>query len=288
MIAKIHTLEWTVALFGSPFHEYSQRFLWYGILGKPMPVKSLRKLKNSFLSGYPGSRVVDEKFQHSEEFISVYKFHSILPDKYCFNGHNYDVNEIHNWYKICYKDNTLDHVMKYLLNERPGQLVLHNYPKVISSLNKHGEAAEVDLALIDVVRNRKRNLPKYNDFRKGLGLKLYCSLDELLDEVKADSNTVKQMKHLYNDDINEVDLQVGLLIEPKMRGCAVGETTYAVFTVQTQKRLSHDRFFTTNFNSQFYTSLGMEMITNVSMKDILRRHHPNIITQYENVFKNQC
>ena len=56
---------------------------------------------------------------------------------------------------------------------RPGQLALHNYPDSCATLTAErgsGSEQRIDLAAVDIVRDRERGMPRYNDFRRMLRL----------------------------------------------------------------------------------------------------------------------
>ena len=156
--------------------------------------------------------------------------------------------------------------MRHLLSESP--------KVVISVSNNQRTVREVNFAVIDVARNRERNLPKFNQLRRYLGMKPFTCIDELIPPSNLlDNHTLKA---LYKDDIEEVDVHIGLLAEEKMDKCAVGETTYAIFMAQTQMRIVNDPFLTRFYSETYYTHLGMIYIAMTRMVDIIRRHHPTL------------
>ena len=48
----------------------------------------------------------------------------------------------------------------------PGAITLHNFPRSLQSFERDGEI--IDLSVVDIVRTRRRGVPRYNDFRAGL------------------------------------------------------------------------------------------------------------------------
>ena len=48
----------------------------------------------------------------------------------------------------------------------PGAITLHNYPRSLQKFERNGEL--IDLSVVDLVRTRRRGVPRYNDFRAGL------------------------------------------------------------------------------------------------------------------------
>ncbi|XP_057421550.1 alpha-dioxygenase 2-like isoform X2 [Lotus japonicus] len=83
VIAKIHTIDWTVELLKTNTLLAGMRINWYGFLGK--------KFKDLFgnifgpvLSGLVGLRKPRDHgvpYSLTEEFVSVYRIHSLLPDE---------------------------------------------------------------------------------------------------------------------------------------------------------------------------------------------------------------
>ena len=47
----------------------------------------------------------------------------------------------------------------------PGAITLHNYPR--SQLQPERDNEIIDLSVVDLVRDRRRGVPRYNDFRQG-------------------------------------------------------------------------------------------------------------------------
>src|SRR5207244_11277690 len=65
------------------------------------------------------------------------------------------------------------------------------------------------------------------------------------------------------DNIEEVDTVVGWLAEfRRPHGFAISETQFQVFILNASRRLFSDRFFTSSFRPEFYTTLGVAWVTN--------------------------
>ncbi len=65
------------------------------------------------------------------------------------------------------------------------------------------------------------------------------------------------------DNIEDVDTVVGYLAEPKRpHGFAISETQFVVFILNASRRLFSDRFFTSSFRPEFYTTLGVNWVNN--------------------------
>jgi hypothetical protein len=83
-MAKIHTMEWTPAILAHPALEIGMAANWWGVAGETLNKIVGRISKTSeTISGIPGSGVDQSGVPYSltEEFVSVYRMHSLLPGK---------------------------------------------------------------------------------------------------------------------------------------------------------------------------------------------------------------
>ncbi len=65
------------------------------------------------------------------------------------------------------------------------------------------------------------------------------------------------------DNIEDVDTAVGYLAEYRRpHGFAISETQFVVFILNASRRLYSDRFFTSSFRPEFYTTLGVNWVNN--------------------------
>jgi hypothetical protein len=136
-----------------------------------------------------------------------------------------------------------------------------------------------DLAAIDILRVRERGVPRYNDFRELLHKPRLRSFDHLSDN----SEWVEQMRRVYADDIDSVDLLIGLYAEPVPAGFGFSETAFRIFVLMASRRLKSDRFFTTDFTPAVYTQTGMDWIANNTFATVLIRHAPALAHTLVNV-----
>jgi len=97
-----------------------------------------------------------------------------------------------------------------------------------------------------------------------------------------------ELKEVYNDDIDAVDLQIGLLAEEPPPGFGFSETAFRIFVLMASRRLNADRFFTDDFTPEVYTCEGLDWIKNNTMKSLLVRHYPGLalaLKGIDNAFK---
>jgi hypothetical protein len=153
--------------------------------------------------------------------------------------------------------------------EHPGAITLHNYPRALQRF-KRIDGELMDLATLDVLRDRERGVPRYNDFREQLRMPRVRSFDELT----PNKRWAEEMRRVYSNDIDKVDLQVGMYAEPLPPGFGFSDTAFRIFILMASRRLKSDRFFTTDFRPEVYTQTGIDWVTHTKMKDVLLRHYP--------------
>src|SRR5262249_58514901 len=110
----------------------------------------------------------------------------------------------------------------------PGAITLHNYPKTLQRFVRTGTGAAnpevIDLSVVDIVRDRRRGVPRFNDFRAALHKPRIRYWEELSD----DPETVRKIRDLYGS-IDMVDTMVGLHAEPPPAGFGFSDTAFRRF-----------------------------------------------------------
>ncbi|KAF5194351.1 Alpha-dioxygenase [Thalictrum thalictroides] len=303
VIAKVHTIDWTVELLKTDTLLAAMRANWYGLLGK--------KFKDAFghvggailggLVGLPSPQNHGVPYSLTEEFTSVYRMHALLPDNLLLR----DISAAPGPNKLPPLDEEVPMAeMIGLRGEREtrllqigfekqmvsmgyqpsGALELFNYPKFLRDLipqdiDGKERTDHVDLAALEIYRDRERKVARYNEFRRGLMLIPITNWEDLTDDAEA----IKTLREVYGDNVEDLDLLVGIMAEKKIPGFAISETAFHIFTVMATRRLEADRFFTSYFNKETYTKKGLEWVnTTENMKDVLQRHHPEMLTTWMN------
>lgn len=160
-------------------------------------------------------------------------------------------------------------------NQHPGQLVLNNYPKFMQTLSIPGNPL-YDMGAVDILRARERGVPRYNEFRRQLGLNPIRSFDDLTDNKEH----VQKLKRVYGDkpeDLEKLDLMIGTLGEGhRPTGFGFGETLFQIFILNATRRLQADRFYTDCYKEEYYTKEGLKWIDEADLKTVLLRHYPEL------------
>jgi len=171
-------------------------------------------------------------------------------------------------------------------------------PRLQSETNK------IDVAALDLIRDRERGLPRFNEFRRQYGLTQLTSFDDFMDkrlpndsaEHKEQQRLIGLLREVYGqhkcdaskiitdaqlnmdgspindclghpdgsmvDNIEDVDTVVGWLSEfARPHGFAISETQFHVFILNASRRLFSDRFFTSSFRPEFYSTLGVNWVS---------------------------
>ncbi|MCX5723767.1 MAG: oxygenase, partial [Nitrospirae bacterium] len=256
-------------------------------------------------------------FNFPEEFITVYRLHPLLPDLLEYREWDREPNVIRSKVPVIetFRSKATEAMhQKGLANwalslgrQRLGLLTLQNHPQFLQNLQLprlQSSTQQIDVAALDLIRDRERGIPRYNEFRRQYGLKQLTSFDEFVDqretkqEVRHEQEQLVQtLREVYgqhqcdesknitqaqlNDDkspindclghpngslvdnIEDVDTVVGWLAEfRRPHGFAISETQFVVFILNASRRLFSDRFFTSSFRPEFYSTLGVEWVTN--------------------------
>jgi hypothetical protein len=170
-------------------------------------------------------------------------------------------------------------------------VTLGNFPDSLRNfIRPNGN--HIDLAAIDLLRDRERGIPCYNDFREFLGRPRVKTFEELLGGPPAPGDEAARLRYekylprlkaLYKDDIDRLDLQIGLQAEPLVNGLGFSETALYLFTLMASRRLKSDRFLTDDYRPEIYTAEGIRWIEESSMTDVLRRNVPELAPVLKNV-----
>jgi heme peroxidase len=288
IIAKIHTVEWTTAILGHPVLQIAMRANWWGLAGEHIKNLFGRLSGSELVSGIPGSETDHYGVPYSltEEFVAVYRMHPLIPDDITFwSQETGEVLQKLNFQQIAGNDaqNICDsvHIEDLLYSfglMNPGAVVLHNYPKTLQHFVRP-DGILMDLAAHDIMRCRELGVPRYTKFRELLHLRPVRTFEELT----ANAEWREEIRRVYNNDIDTVDLIVGLFAEKPPEGFGFSDTAFRIFILMASRRLNSDRFFTTDFTEDVYSKVGMDWIRDSTLSTVLLRHYPSLAPALEGV-----
>lgn len=297
VMAKVHALEWTPAMMPNMIVNYSMTTNWQGLLafsskGAYKTMKRLRPFPNDGLYGFKGGERLDDNvtFAWSEEMASIWRFDTMIPDKIIVRGTDgaplgnittedavgagaRRMAEQFGWAALAASFGT----------QRPGRLALNNYPRYLTpfraaatNATANSSSPLVDAAAAAVLSDRERGVPRYNAFRRLLGLKPLASISE----ITSDPGARADLEEVYRGDIELVDLMPGFLAESTRPRCSNGtlpETQYHLFPLMVARRvLSSDRFYSQNYSQEAYTQEGLRWVEDATLSRVLLRHIPQL------------
>lgn len=256
-------------------------------------------------------------FNFPEEFVSVYRLHTMVPDLIEYRELG-DRNAITDRVPVVttFRGRASDAMRSRGLanwalsmgRQRLGALTLKNHPQFLQNLTLQrldSATGKVDVAALDIIRDRERGVPRFNEFRRQYGLRQLTSFDDFVDrrlpedsaERREQLARVRLLREVYGqhrcdaskvitraqlnvdgspitdclgqpdgsmvDNVEDIDTVVGWLAETtRPHGFAISETQFVVFILNASRRLFSDRFFTSSFRPEFYSTLGYEWIMN--------------------------
>lgn len=143
-----------------------------------------------------GTNHFGSPFNFPEEFVSVYRLHPLLPDLLEMRDHDRDPNEIAGKLPIvttfrhlatdAMHEHGMDDLALSMGRQRLGALALKNHPMFLQNLvmpsRPDGPMKEIDVIALDIVRDRERGIPRFNEFRRQIGLRQLRSFGDFIDQ----------------------------------------------------------------------------------------------------------
>ncbi|ENH74494.1 Prostaglandin G/H synthase 1 [Fusarium oxysporum f. sp. cubense race 1] len=304
LMAKIHTVEWTPGILQHPALQIGMNANWWGLLGDKLWHVFGRVFdnKSEVISGIPGSGVDHDNVPYclTEEFVSVYRLHPLIPDNVAF----FSIKDGQHKGTLPIKEVAFESARKPFDEDKsglglsfadvfysfgvnyPGAIRAHNMPNFLRDLNIPGDkdfphGRHLDLGTIDILRDRERGVPRYNAFRRLFHM---APAKSFLDLTGGDAKLAAELEDVYDGDLEAVDLLVGTLSEPLPKGFGFSDTAFRVFILMATRRIKSDRFLAGDgWCPEVYTREGINWVQNNTMKDVLCRHFPELAATLHNV-----
>ncbi len=281
LIAKIHTVEWTPGILACEALQIGMNANWYGVMPKWVKKKFGHIGSGELISGIVGSPLDHHAAPYSitSEFVSVYRMHPLIPDDYSVVSPKTGEQIAETDFTPIQGHGTRSSIDTHGMTEwiyslglaHPGAITLHNHPDALRDLVRvNGD--HIDIATLDILRDRERGVPRYNDFRRKLRKRPVESFDELTPNPEWN----KQIREVYGGDMSKVDTQVGMLGEELPTGFGFSDTAFRIFILMASRRLKSDRFFTNDYTPEIYTREGLDWVEDNLFGDVVSRHHPGL------------
>jgi hypothetical protein len=288
LLAKIHTVEWTPAVFGHPTINTALRTNWFGLVGEQVRRAFGRISDSEVISGIPGSKTDNSGVPYflTEEFIAVYRMHPLIRDEWKFRSASDDATLQDCIFREIAGSAAVEIMKRISMTDllysfgtlHPGVVTLYNYPRFLQEYERPDGHLQ-DLGATDILRTRELGVPRYNEFRRLLRLKPAKNFDALT----ANPEWAKEISRVYNGEIEQVDLIVGLYAERLPAGFASSDTGFRIFLLMASRRLNADRFFTDYYTPAVYSQIGLDWIDDNNMTSVLIRHYPQLRPSMESI-----
>lgn len=156
-------------------------------------------------------------FNFPEEFTTVYRLHPLVPDLIEFREYS-DANAIRGTVPVVdtvrgmasneMRSRRLENWALSMGRQRLGALLLQNHPGFLQNLampHLDSPSGKLDIVALDIIRDRERGVPRFNEFRRQIGLKSLSSFDDFVDQRlplddparMAQQAVVKKMRAIY-------------------------------------------------------------------------------------------
>lgn len=261
---------------------------WSGLLGAGFKNRfgHIGRSPNVF-SGLVGARKTNNHgvpYSLSEEFTAVYRLHPMLPDSLPVGGPATPLTELIGKAGEATLAAAGARAVWTAMGTTPtGALSLFNYPAALRAVVPTDDdgtprtGRPVDLAALDVYRDRERGVLRYNAFRRALHMKPLQRWEDLT----SDQEALDALRAVYGDEasggLERLDLLVGHLAEDKIPGFILPQPAFLIFIVMASRRLESDAAFNTHFTEEVYTPEGIAWVRDVrGLRDVLARHMPAV------------
>jgi heme peroxidase len=264
-----------------------------------------------------GTNHFGSPFNFPQEFVTVYRLHPLVPDLIEYREtRSPDTIQSHVPVIETFRGKATPFVRQRGLGnwalsmgrQRLGLLALQNHPRFLQNLRMErlqSPTRQIDVAALDIIRDREHGVPRFNEFRRQYGLRQITSFDDFIDrhlppdspEARDQTQLAATLREVYGqhrcdvskpitaaqrnadgspiddclghsdgsmvDNVEDLDTVVGYLAETtRPHGFAISETQFVVFILNASRRLFSDRFLTSSFRPEFYTTLGVDWVNN--------------------------
>ncbi len=160
-------------------------------------------------------------FNFPEEFPTVYRLHPLVPDLIEFRDYK-QANRIQTMIPVVdtvrgnstaqMRSHGLENWALSMGRQRLGLLQLQNHPMFLQNLDMPhlgSPSGKLDIAALDLIRDRERGVPRFNELRRQIGLKSLRSFDDFVDQRqppesearKSQEQVIAKMREIYGTHI---------------------------------------------------------------------------------------
>jgi hypothetical protein len=155
-------------------------------------------------------------FNFPEEFVTVYRLHPLVPDLIEYRDVK-NPNQIANKVAVI---NTFEYratdamrsrgIANWGLSlgrQRLGLLTLHNIPQFMQNITLprlDTPTKQIDIAALDLIRDREHGVPRFNEFRRQYGLRQLTSYDDFIDKHLDANDPARKQQDEWIAQLREV------------------------------------------------------------------------------------
>jgi hypothetical protein len=156
-------------------------------------------------------------FNFPEEFVTVYRLHTMVPDLIEYTELGDDPKTIRNKIPVletfrgkateAMRTRGLANWALSMGRQQLGRLTLQNHPQFLQNLPMdrfHTQTDKIDVAALDLIRDRERGVPRFNEFRRQYGLKTLTSFDDFVDQRLPEDSKERREQEVVVDLLREV------------------------------------------------------------------------------------
>ncbi len=155
-------------------------------------------------------------FNFPEEFTTVYRLHPLVPDLIEFR--NYEkadevqlnipvVNTVRAKSTDEIRSRGLENWALSMGRQRLGLLHLQNHPLFLQNLDMphlNSPSGKLDIVALDIIRDRERGIPRFNEFRRQIGLSSLKSFDDFVDQRLPADSAARQSQESVAGKLREI------------------------------------------------------------------------------------
>jgi hypothetical protein len=154
-------------------------------------------------------------FNFPEDFPSVYRLHSMVPDMLEYRDFASDPDAIQERLPAVetfrakatkeMHERGLTNMALTLGRQRLGLLLLRNHPQFLQNLDLRPRMdTTIDVPALDIIRDREHGMPRFNEFRRQIGLRQLTSFDDFVDQRLLQDSPERAEQEKLVEDIRQV------------------------------------------------------------------------------------
>ena len=255
LVAKIHTVEWTPAIMPHPIIKTGMNTNWYGLLEGDLQDAIGFIDDSEILGGIIGSKADHHAAPYSltEEFVAVYRMHPLMPDEIVFRslatGRARDAHA-RRMSRQAHARRSPNASRCRISSTRSASRI--RAPSRSTTIRRRCRTCGATMASGWIWRRWTSSATANAACRAttSSGELFHKDPVKSFDELTDNPAWRKQIKEVYNGDLDKVDLMTGLYAEPMPEGFGFSETAFRVFILMASRRLKSDRFFTDDWRPE--------------------------------------